>query len=253
MPAHPSAASSQSNPSSLIPLRPSSPLFDHTINYISSRNEPFGRWLRKHADDPLLAGKRWLVEHFQFGACVLDPSGLTARYNKLVAWNGKWVNYWTNTTPRSGPIDADSTPSDIEEKPTGSHTSLQPTAEVEGSISSAGSSTVSLVLDDGDRTSDIRIEIVTTPEQPHKETNKNVKLAKKKMRKAMKKARHFVVRPSIRQGGPAGADKWELVTIEGVNDEVAAHCGLFIRGQNLDCEGLIERVGQKIMDWCHGV
>jgi hypothetical protein len=188
---------------------------------------------------------------------MLDPSGLNARYDKLVAWNGKWVNYWTHTMPKSGPVDSESAPSDIEETLTGSRTSLQPNAEVESSISSAGSSMVSLDSDDGDKTSDVRIEVAQPPEQPQEgkedKVHEDVKLAKKKMRKAAKKARHFVVRPSTRQCNSPGAEKWELVTIGGVNDEVAAHCGLFIRGQNLDYDGLIARVGQKIVDWCSGV
>jgi hypothetical protein len=112
-------------------------------------------------------------------------------------------------------------------------------------------------LEDGDRSSDVKIEVAQPPEQPQKgkeEKDAHAKRAKKKMRKAVKKARHFVVRPSSRpEFNPAGAEKWELVSIGGVNDEVAAHCGLFIRGQNLDYEGLIERVGQKIVDWCTGV
>ena len=135
---------------------------------------------------------------------------------------------------------------------TGSQAFLQPnTQQTEGSISSAGSSVVSLALEGGDHGADPDSGAViegTQPPKPEKaqEKDTNAKPADKK-RKA-KKGRHFVVRPSR-----TGAEKWELVTIEGVNDEVAAHCGLFIRGQNLDYDGLIGRVGQKIVDWCKGV
>jgi hypothetical protein len=34
-----------------------------------------------------------------------------------------------------------------------------------------------------------------------------------------------------------------------VEDEVAAHCGLFIRAQNLDYDRFVERVGNVVKSW----
>uniref|UniRef100_D8Q000 GPI inositol-deacylase n=1 Tax=Schizophyllum commune (strain H4-8 / FGSC 9210) TaxID=578458 RepID=D8Q000_SCHCM len=67
----------------------------------SKADEPLVRWARKHRADPFGAGKTWLIDHFQFGACMFDPPGLTKRYRQLVAWNGQWVNYWTETVPKA--------------------------------------------------------------------------------------------------------------------------------------------------------
>ncbi|KAL1679151.1 hypothetical protein EV122DRAFT_210561 [Schizophyllum commune] len=67
----------------------------------SKADDPLVRWARKHRADPFGAGKTWLIDHFQFGACMFDPPGLTKRYRQLVAWNGQWVNYWTQTVPKA--------------------------------------------------------------------------------------------------------------------------------------------------------
>jgi hypothetical protein len=46
-----------------------------------------------------------------------------------------------------------------------------------------------------------------------------------------------------------GWEKWEKVVIDGADDEVAAHCGLFIREQNLEYDAFVERVGTRILGW----
>jgi hypothetical protein len=63
----------------------------------------------------------------------------------------------------------------------------------------------------------------------------------------LRRARHFVVRPVDFLGG---VGKWEKVEIGGVEDEVAAHCGLFIPGQNLGYGEFVERVGTRVLGWC---
>ncbi|KAL1754132.1 hypothetical protein FB107DRAFT_216271 [Schizophyllum commune] len=86
----------------------------------SKADDPLVRWARKHREDPFGAGKTWLVDHFQFGACMFDPPGLTKRYRQLVAWNGQWVNYWTKTVPKAS---RGASPGSGEERP-----SLSPSA-----------------------------------------------------------------------------------------------------------------------------
>jgi hypothetical protein len=71
--------------------------------------------------------------------------------------------------------------------------------------------------------------------------------------KEKKMGRHFIVLPTGVGQVLGGGDKWDKVVIEGVKDEVAAHCGLFIRGQNLDYDGLVDRVGNKILAWCRTI
>lgn len=46
---------------------------------------------------------------------------------------------------------------------------------------------------------------------------------------------------------------WEKVIIRGVEDEVAAHCGIFIREQNLDYDGFLGRVGAKVIQLCEAL
>jgi len=81
---------------------PPSPLIDRTLSFLASHSDdPLVRWVRKHADEPFSAGKRWVIEHFQFGVSMFDPTGLKERYARLVAWQGgKWINYWTETVPK---------------------------------------------------------------------------------------------------------------------------------------------------------
>lgn len=40
-----------------------------------------------------------------------------------------------------------------------------------------------------------------------------------------------------------------MVEIAGVDDEVQAHCGIFIRAQNLEYDAFVERVGKVVIGW----
>lgn len=71
-----------------------------------------------------------------------------------------------------------------------------------------------------------------------------------KVSKKSKTVRHFVVTPTGLGQVLGGLEKWENVPIAGVDDEVNAHTGLFIPTQNLDYEGLVERVAIKVLGWC---
>ncbi|KIM42249.1 hypothetical protein M413DRAFT_444684 [Hebeloma cylindrosporum] len=103
LPSIPSSASSfgQSPDSFFDP--PPLTFVDRALSFIAARNDdPFAQWLRKHADDPISAAKRWVTERFQFGICMFDPAGLKNRYSRLVNWEsegGLWINYWTTTVP----------------------------------------------------------------------------------------------------------------------------------------------------------
>ena len=60
-------------------------------------DDPFVRFLTKHADAPVAAMSRWVVEHFEFGWAMFDYHGLLDRYEKLENWEGDWVCFWTVT------------------------------------------------------------------------------------------------------------------------------------------------------------
>jgi hypothetical protein len=60
-------------------------------------------------------------------------------------------------------------------------------------------------------------------------------------------AHHFITLPGTLH--PRKKNHWLKVRITGVEDEVAAHCGLFIRAQNLDYDRFVERVGNVVKSW----
>lgn len=188
------------------------------------------KWARKNADSPFSEGKRWVLERFQFGSCVFEPIGLKDRYTQLVAWKGVWTNYWTQTVPRGEEgAEADEKRAD------------QQVADNDAAL--------------------LEANILSPPDQS-KKSSSPLKGSRKKreaygkneeQRSNIRPGRHFVVLPTGLGEVLGGASKWEKVLIEGVEDEVAAHCGLFIRDRNLDYEGLVERVGRKILGWCEGL
>ncbi|KAF8189101.1 hypothetical protein K438DRAFT_956244 [Mycena galopus ATCC 62051] len=279
---------------------PAAPFVDKTLNFLSAHsNDPLVRWARKHADEPFSAGKRFVVEYFQFGSCMFDPSGLKTRYTRLVAWpGGFWVNYWTQTLPRpskEGGHDAqklegkdkdraaaaEEADNDLALLQTGmtsmstaesyatAETSLSPVLSLTAPSLASGTtattqSDMSSILSPLSATasSDDPKAIAKATKAAEKEQRavekareKELKQAQKQRAKAEKAAKdkpghHFIVLPTGLGQVLGGGEKWEKVVIGGVDDEVAAHCGLFIRGQNLDYEGLIERVGKRVLGWC---
>ncbi|KAK0460587.1 uncharacterized protein EV420DRAFT_1533068 [Desarmillaria tabescens] len=229
-----------SHSSSTSPSRSPSPsLIDQAKGFLDSHaNDPLVRWARKHSDEPFTASKRWLVEHFQFGSCMFDPPELKARYTALVKWNGGlWVNYWTQTVPRAQEDGyVEEADNDVALLQTG----------MAGTPSTSSNSSTSLpVL--GPRTA-------SETKLAKKDNEKHLKKLKKQREKEAKKGkvgRHFIVLPTGLGKVLGGGEKWEKVLIGGVKDEVGAHCGLFIRGQNLDYDGLVDRVSRKILGWCY--
>ncbi|KAF5365189.1 hypothetical protein D9758_005348 [Tetrapyrgos nigripes] len=280
---------------SVRPPSPTSRFIDRTLNLVSdTADDPFVRWLRKHSDEPFTASKRWVVEHFQFGICMFDPSGLKTRYTRLVSWNGLWVNYWTITPPRKGSSSQGRDPQDhgVDAKQRSQLAAENDVGLIEAGISDGGglrpispsthrksasfSSATSLLsytsTSPSSLTSDMSdLQISTTPkvesgttldpkaaEKERKRRKKEVEKLKKEREKEAKAlaktekakvGRHFIVLPNGLGSYLGGRDKWEQIVVGGVDDEVAAHTGLFIPSQNLDYEGLIERVSSKILGW----
>jgi hypothetical protein len=75
-------------------------------------------------------------------------------------------------------------------------------------------------------------------------------LDKKSCIHKQKKGRHFTVLPKGLGDRFGGMERWERVDVEGVEDEVAAHLGVFSPTHNLGYEGLIQSVGRRIFEWC---
>ncbi|KAJ7753888.1 hypothetical protein B0H14DRAFT_2979703 [Mycena olivaceomarginata] len=293
-----SAPPASPNPFSL----PAVPFVDKTISFLSAHsNDPLVRWMRKHSDEPFSAGMRFIVEYFQFGSCMFDPSDLKQRYARLVAWpGGLWVNYWTQTPPRAPQEGAHAKDLDKEEDRADNDMALlqmgmagMSTAESDamgGTSVSAASPTASPTLSSfatpslgSSVTSQSDASSAPSPLSPTPASSDPKVVAKaakaaEKERRALEKARekemkkiqkqrakeekedkarakgkaghHFIVLPTGLGQVLGGGEKWEKVVIGGVEDEVAAHCGLFLRGQNLDYDGLVERVGKRVLGWC---
>jgi hypothetical protein len=263
------------------PVPPS--LIEKALSYLQiAPDDPFVRWVRKHSDDPFNAGARWILEHFQFGLCMFDPIGLRERYKALVEWDGMWVNYWTesgvvNSSAGAGKeqradndaalvesgIVRPSTPSSL--------SSTHPDVTVVASSVTAATATstaevmssISEKLPSFGRLTKSKIKESQGPVQKEskasaKKDNDASKVAEKEDKAVEKQPRanvklhghHFVVLPTGLGQVLGGLQYWEKLQIAGVQDEVAAHMGLFIRSQNLDYEGSVERVGKRILSWC---
>ncbi|KAJ3790113.1 hypothetical protein GGU10DRAFT_392285 [Lentinula aff. detonsa] len=247
-------------------------LINRTMKFISSHSDdPLVRWTRKHSDEPFSAGKRWVMEHFQFGSCMFDPSGLRDRYVNLVSPKGLfWVNYWTITTPKEK-RNASHNSEDLDRQQllddnnqalirTGiANPSDKPSSSFDMGQLVSESSTLSLenaheesaLLDPQ---SDVHAKNKPRVQQKQKQNAHDThSKAGTKAKKKEKGGRHFVVLPTGLGAILGGGDHWEPVVIEGVDDEVAAHCGLFIPEQNLEYAKLVERVGHRIIEWCDKV
>lgn len=207
------------------------------------------RWLRKHSDDPLTAMTNWVVEHFEFGICMFDPNGLNERYRNLERWDGKWINYWTQTVASDGDINEAATKEPLVGKSLPMNTADLPFSEDSGTAP---------------QTSELAKLAGKEREKQEKAALKERKAAEKALRKQRERerkreeprpARHFIVLPRL-SGSTSSAlhfgsrERWENVTIAGVEDEVGAHCGLFIPTQNLDYTAFVERVADAVVGWC---
>ncbi|KAJ8473195.1 hypothetical protein ONZ45_g16387 [Pleurotus djamor] len=201
-----------------------SKFLDRAVDFIASRaDEPIARWVRKHRDEPVKAGKRWIIERFQFGICMFDPAGLRSRYAKLVGWQGGlWVNYWTQTKSKS--------------KASPERKEAEAIDDNDEALLETG------VVDPG-----------TAKDLGVTETKDKQRADSPKKEKKLKPGRHFIVLPTGLGAILGGGENWERVLIEGVGDEVEAHCGLFIPGQNLDYQGLVERTSDRVLKWCETI
>lgn len=217
---------------------------------------------------------------------MFDPSGLKSRYSLLVAWQGGlWVNYWTQTVPKQpteGEVDpitnellkqrevvdndaallhAGVAPVIEESRESVSSIPNQPSTSPSPPIYSVPTKSQAEEATKAERQAIKSLE--KERKQAEKSREKTLKKEQKQREASVKNARkaeqvknkvtpgrHFIVLPTGLGQVLGGGEKWEKVLIGGVDDEVAAHCGLFIRGQNLDYDGLVSRVGNKIMGWC---
>jgi len=162
---------------------------------------------------------------------MFDPVGLKDRYTRLVAWQGMWVNYWTQTVAKGEET------AEADESRTNQQVADNDAALLQNNV-----------LLSSDLSTDDQQPSSSSPQRLEKQRQAYVK--KEEKNSNIRPGHHFVVLPTGLGEVLGGSSKWEKVLIEAAEDEVAAHCGLFIRDRNLDYEGFVDRVGKKIFGWC---
>ncbi|EJD08409.1 uncharacterized protein FOMMEDRAFT_151266 [Fomitiporia mediterranea MF3/22] len=215
-----------------------------TNRLVQHADSPFLRWLRKHADDPLNAMSKWIIEHFEFGVCMFDPPGLRERYMALERWKGNWVNFWTEVPSRG--IDKESDADQENPDDSGGEANT-----FSGALPN-NTADFALIANAGEKASDHASakQRKAAGKALRKERAKEQDQSKGKASTA-RPARHFIVLPHRRDACSdtfrfGSREQWERVPICAVDDEVGAHCGLFIRMQNPEYEKLVERVRSAI-------
>jgi len=229
------------------------------------------------------AMSRWVVEHFEFGFAMFDYSELWERYKKLERWNGVWVNFWTETVGHDETNWDNGWAQDgkwVERWGTGDRRAL-----IVGGRGDAVSPSV-VIENEFERAMKKATEKERKKrekeESKRREQEEKLRLKAEKQErarlkleaeKAIKEGRepppevrvkpadspspneqtstsndraspqHFITLPW------SSKDRWLKVKITGVEDEVAAHCGLFIRGQNLQYDEFVARVGRVVLGW----
>ncbi|KAE9402733.1 hypothetical protein BT96DRAFT_936980 [Gymnopus androsaceus JB14] len=231
-------------------------LIGRTMKFVSSHSDdPLVLWARKHSDEPFNAGKRWVVEHFQFGSCMFDPNRQDFLHDNNEALVESGI---TNSSDGPSSLVGSENESDslYLSAPSRSSTPEVPIFGPKTKSQAKGDAKVA------EKERKLEEKKQRNIEKEHKKEQKALQkeraaaakaAAKDKDKNKVKTGRHFVVLPTGLGAILGGGDNWEKVVIEGVKDEVAAHCGLFIPGQNLDYEHLVQRVGFRVMEWCNKV
>ena len=205
--------------------------------FIPQQDHPFMRWIQKHSDSPLRSMATWIVEHFEFGICMFDPSGLRERYTTLENWDRPWVNFWTETTSQGNAIEPEENTGKISD-------------DVQNEMLP-------------DNTTDIvRLaeahQLRSSEAYAHAKATEKAVLKERDAERDAKKprpARHFIVLPHFRDVRSnswhfGSGENWECIQISNASDEVEAHCGLFIRDLNPNYDLLLNRVADIVEGWC---
>jgi pimeloyl-ACP methyl ester carboxylesterase len=234
------------------PSPPSRPLWVNTKHFF-----------KKHADDPLGAMKRWIVEHFEFGSCLLDPTGLRDRYQRLQMWDGEWVNLYTVTVPKTEEpgdrVQAIHSTDVLNLQATGESTSTDPTSnKAEGHLTVptadlrrttsapdlAGMNTTLPTREDGEFEKFVGKSVGKVKEKGGWLFGTSKERAKSPQPSSCESTSyHFVLTPWVIDR------RWQGVRVAGVDDEVAAHTGIFFRDKNLEYDQFVRDVGQIVLRW----
>jgi len=203
------------------------------------------KFVKKHKDNPLGAAMTWIVEHFTFGIIMFEPHELLLRYKALEIWDKPWINYWTITVERpissgrSTPTHSSSHSSSLSEV-----TMIDPPKPIE-EYSSIGD----LYTDMNESRSELPITVhqgAVERSSPGSLHSPSPSSTSSMARRKPTKARQFITVPPSKT---PYSSRWESVQIGGVKDEVGAHCGIFIRGQNLEYEQFVKRVADRVYSW----
>jgi len=257
---------------------------EKTRSFIAKHStDPFVLFLQKHPDAPVSAMSRWVVEHFEFGFAMFDYSELWERYNKLERWNGAWVNFWTETVGQDESIGENAGAQDgkwVERWSTsdgralvvgGRGGAVSPSVIIEDEFERAMKKATEKERKKRDKEESVRrkkeeklqlkaekqererlqMERETAiregreppPEIRTKPTDSSPSSEQMSSSNDRRSPQHFITLPW------SSKDRWLKVKVNGVEDEVAAHCGLFIRSQNPQYDDFVARVGRVVLGW----
>ncbi|KZW04296.1 hypothetical protein EXIGLDRAFT_22079 [Exidia glandulosa HHB12029] len=240
------------------------------------RAHPVVQFLNRHADDPLGGVHQWIVKNLEFGSSMYDAPGLLHRYDALVHWRGKWLNYWTTTVPLPGvdpafcpellevpssPPPAALTPGlgkesahpvltlpfgllskkDKDETPKWWHSALPAEHELYEKVASYFSP-----KKDRDRPDESSAMLSPNVGGSNPLSSSSTSLSSTSSSSAEHRPHHFIVLPY--NSGNRRA-KWHCITITGAKDEVTAHQGIFMRDKNPDYDLFVDRVARLVELW----
>lgn len=232
-------------------------------------NHPVVQFLNRHADDPLGGVHRWIVKNLEFGSSMYDASGLLHRYDTLVHWNGRWVNYWTTTIPIPGvdPSDAPellealgapavltpglgkdsshpvlSLPFGLLSKPDSEAKWWQSALPAEHEIYDK----LTTYFSSKKRRKDETSSSLSPNVAPTNPSSSSSSINSTSSSGAEHAPHHFIVLPY--NSGNRRA-KWPRITVAGAADEVEAHQGIFMKDKNLDYDAFVDRVARLVALW----
>lgn len=214
---------------------------------------------------------RWVVEYLEFGFAMFDYGELWDRYKRLEKWNGHWINFWTVTDgedvveegepsrPPTPSISAPLSPRGLLPKPPpGIGTQFE--SEFEKAMKKAANKRAKAQDKVVKAAAKAKAKATPVPELHIEEVSPKDGQSSQELTRLPRSgsrspsphhlsetekiiARHFITLPWSSKG------KWVKVKVAGVEDEVGAHCGIFIKNQNLEYERFVERVGDVVKAW----
>lgn len=171
---------------------------------------------------------------------MFDPQGLVERYRALEGWEGDWVNYWTETAAAVGAKEREGDGKEQEGEEAKAVKNDEAKDKKKHKSKQTNPPRHFIVLPS---TSGLSLVGFLPSSSSSPSSSSNLK-PKAKPKPTPTRSQSLSVRLS-----PTTSHNWELVRIPGAEDEVQAHCGLFIRQLNTEYELFVQRVAGRVGEW----